>query len=144
MSSFSSDLGKGVRPEGTDTRGVPLRIIVVDDHLITRRLIVQAVKSAGYKVVAEAEDGRAAVELFTSLKPDIITLDIKMPIMDGFEALKAIRKIDPEAKVVMLTNEKHEDIVTAILKAGANGYIVKPVNRERVLKKLRAARGLPP
>ncbi|MBT3273054.1 MAG: response regulator [Spirochaetales bacterium] len=126
--------------EGVDSRGLPIRVLVVDDEAITRKLIIQVLKSVGYEIIAEADNGLAGVEYFKTFKPDIVTLDVKMPVMDGPTTIKKILQVDPNATVVMLTNENDRDTVTELLKLGATDYIVKPVNRERILEKFRNVR----
>ncbi len=126
--------------EGVDARGLPVRVLVVDDEAITRKLTIQILKSVGYDIVAEAENGFIGVEYFKTFKPDIVTLDVKMPVMDGPTAIRKMLQIDPSATVVMLTNENFRDTVAELLKLGATDYIVKPINRERILEKLRSVR----
>jgi two-component system chemotaxis response regulator CheY len=127
-------------PEGLDTRGLPVRVLVVDDEEITRKLIIQVLKSVGYEIVGEAENGSIAIDLFRQQKPDLVTLDVRMPTMDGYSTLIQLKRIDENANVVMLTNENDRDTVTKILGAGAINYIVKPLKRQVLLEKLREAR----
>lgn len=133
---------KAPKPEGWDAQDRPVRVLVVDDELIVRKLVTQVLKSAGYEIAGEAGDGRRAVEMYRMRRPDIVTLDVQMPIMDGFEALEQIRQADPKAVVVMLTNRMEKELVTRILKAGARDYIIKPIDRKLILAKLRKIRGL--
>ncbi len=134
---------KAPKPEGFDSQWRPLRVLVVDDEVIVRRLVSQVLRSAGYEVVGEAENGRRAVELFKAHRPEIVTLDVEMPLMDGFEALTQILHLDQKALVVMLTNQTEKETVTRIIGAGAKDYIVKPIDRKLILAKLRKARGIP-
>ena len=124
-------------PEGYTKKGNPIRILVVDDEQLTRRLIVQVLKSVGYEIIGEAENGLHGVELFKMYKPDIVTMDVRMPQMDGIAALKQIKEINKDAVVVMLTNENDSDTVAELLKSGAANYIVKPVKRDLILEKMR-------
>jgi two-component system chemotaxis response regulator CheY len=131
------------KPEGFDDQWEAVRVLVVDDELIVRKLISQVLRSAGYEIVGEAEDGRRAVEMYKKLRPAIVTLDVEMPIMDGFDALQGILHINPKATVVMLTNRSEKETVSKIIDAGAKDYIVKPIERKLILAKLRKIRGVP-
>ncbi len=127
-------------PEGYTKKGTPIRVLVVDDELITRRLIIQVLKSVGFEIVGEGENGLHGVELYKMYKPDIVTLDVRMPKLDGIEALKRIKEINENAVVVMLTAENDSETVTELIKLGAMNYIVKPVMREVILDKMRAVK----
>lgn len=135
-------LPKPRKPEGYDSQWRPIRVLVVDDEIIVRKLVSQILKSAGYDVVGEAGDGKRAVEMYKMLRPEIVTLDVEMPYLSGFEALGQILKINPKALVVMLTNVKEKYLVAKIIDAGAQDYIVKPVKRQVILAKLRRLRGV--
>jgi len=135
-------LPKVRKPEGFDVQWRPVRVLVVDDEVIVRKLVSQVLKSAGYEIAGEAGDGKRAVDMFKMLHPDIVTLDIEMPFMDGFAALEQILTINPNALVVMLTNQKEKHLVAKIIKAGAKGYILKPIKRQLILAKLRLIRGV--
>jgi two-component system chemotaxis response regulator CheY len=128
------------RPEGVDKLGRSFKVLVVDDEIIVRKLIIQVLKSAGYEIVGEAGDGKRAVEMYQRLRPDIVTMDVEMPYLDGFEAMKQILARDPKAVVVMLTNRKEKHLVARIIDAGAKDYIIKPINRRTVLDKMRKLR----
>jgi two-component system chemotaxis response regulator CheY len=121
----------GVKPGGT-----PWRILVVDDEIIIRNVMVRLLKSVGFNIVGEAANGIEAVRLYNSENPELVTMDVVMPKMDGLTALKQILKLDEKAKVIMLTNETEKELVTSILKAGAKDYIVKPIERKLVMEKL--------
>ena len=131
------------KPEGYDAQWRPVRVLVVDDEEIVRKLVSQILKSAGYEVAGEAGDGKRAVDLYKMLHPDIVTLDVEMPFMDGFEALRQILKMNSKAVVVMLTNVKEKQVVAKIINAGARDYIIKPIKRQIILAKLREIRGIP-
>ncbi len=134
---------KAKKPEGYDKKlGRLVKVLVVDDEVIVRKLLSQVLLSAGYEIVAEAGDGRRAVDLYERYRPDIVTLDIEMPYLDGYAALEQILKIDPKAAVAMLTNQKEKHVVARILNAGAMDYILKPINRRVILAKLRRIRGV--
>jgi two-component system chemotaxis response regulator CheY len=88
----------------------------------------------GFEVVGEASTGAESIELFKSLKPDLVTMDITMPEMDGIEALKEIRAIDPQANVVMCTAMGQKNMVVEAIQAGAKDSIIKPFQAERVVE----------
>jgi len=138
--SKSPSIPRTKNPEGYDEHGKPVRVLVIDDELLTRRLVVQVLRSVGYDVVTEGENGRVAVQLYDKYKPDIVTMDVRMPVLGGLEALKEIKKKHQNATIVMLTNENSKDTVKELILAGASGYIVKPVDRTLVLDKLKEVR----
>ena len=112
------------------------RVLVVDDAAFMRLSIKTMLEKNGFQVVGEAENGRVAIKKFVELSPDIITLDITMPDMDGIEALKSIRKLNPEAKIVMITAMGQECMVKEAIIAGAKGFLVKPFKEEAVVSAL--------
>jgi len=117
-----------------------LRIMVVDDSIMLRKNVINILELLGYEVVAEAGNGYEAIEKYKLLKPDIVTMDISMPmeqgIKDGIEALKHIIKYDKDAKVIMVTAHGEEEMVMDAIKLGAKGYMLKPVNKEKMLEVL--------
>jgi CheY-like chemotaxis protein len=124
------------KPIGISNNGFPIKVFVTDDEFPHRRLMVQLLKSVGFNVVAEATNGEEAIYYLGIHKPDLLLMDFHMPRKDGLETLKEIRATNKDLKVVMFTTETEKDQVTEVLKAGANGYIVKPIDRDLVLKKL--------
>ena len=108
------------------------RILVVDDAAFMRMMIKDILTKNGYEVVGEAADGVQAVERYQELKPDLVTLDITMPEMDGITALKKIKEIDPQAKVIMCSAMGQQAMVIDAIQAGAKDFIVKPFQAERV------------
>jgi DNA-binding NarL/FixJ family response regulator len=108
-----------------------IRLVVVDDHALFRRGLVSLLdEMSEFLVVGEASNGQDALGLVESANPDIILLDINMPILDGIQAITAIRKIRPEQKILMLTiSQNDEDLIGAIV-AGANGYVLKNTEPE--------------
>ena len=88
----------------------------------------------GYEVVGEAANGAESVEMYKQLKPDLVTMDITMPEMDGISALKAIKALDPNATVVMCTAMGQKNMVVEAIQAGAKDFIVKPFQPERVME----------
>ena len=107
-------------------------IMVVDDAAFMRMKCAKLLAENGYEVV-EAETGAQAVEKYQSAKPDGVLLDITMPDMDGLSALKELRKLDPGARVAMVTAMGQQSIVMEALKSGASDFVVKPFDAERVL-----------
>src|SRR5467141_1779611 len=103
-----------------------LRILVADDHELVRRGIQELLRArGGWKVVAEAVNGREAVEKANELKPDVAILDISMPDLDGLQATRQIRETAPRTSVVVLTMHESDQMVRRILDAGALGYVLK-------------------
>ena len=101
------------------------RILVTDDAAFMRMQLKDMVTKAGYEVVGEAENGNAAVELYQKLHPDLVTMDITMPEMDGVSAVKEIRKIDPNAKIIMCSAMGQQNMVLEAIEAGAKDFFGK-------------------
>ena len=112
------------------------KVLIVDDAQFMRMRCTKLLEKNGFEVV-EAENGRHAVEVYQQAKPDAVLMDITMPEMDGLDALKEIRQMDPAARVAMLTALGQQGIVIEAIKAGAKDFIVKPFGRIRVLDALR-------
>ncbi|HBT47467.1 MAG TPA: two-component system response regulator [Peptococcaceae bacterium] len=117
------------------------RVLVVDDAAFMRMMIKDILTKNGYEVAGEAENGAKAVELYQELKPDAVTMDITMPEMDGIAAVKAIKKMDPEAKIIMCSAMGQQLMVMEAIQAGAKDFIVKPFQQERVLQALKKVLG---
>mgnify|MGYP001133449054 CR=1 FL=1 len=111
-------------------------VLIVDDAAFMRVTIKNMLEKNGYSVIGEAENGKVAVVKFNELKPDIVTLDITMPEMDGLAALKAIMQINGDAKIVMLTAMGQQGMVKEAVMSGAKGFIVKPFKEETVIAAL--------
>jgi two-component system chemotaxis response regulator CheY len=109
------------------------RLLVVDDALFMRKLICGVAAEAGWQVVGEAGNGVEAISLYQQHRPDLVTMDLVMPVMGGLEALRQIRAIDPEAKVVVVTALDQKQSLMDSIRDGAIDFIVKPFERERVL-----------
>jgi DNA-binding NarL/FixJ family response regulator len=104
----------------------PMRVLVADDHEIVRRGLCSLIEGQpGWKVAAEAADGREAVEKTRELKPDLTVMDISMPSMNGLEATRQIMKDCPESKVLVLTVHDSDPLIREVLDAGARGYVLK-------------------
>lgn len=110
------------------------RVLIVDDAQFMRDLLRDIFEQAGWEVVGEAENGKQAVEQFQLLKPDLVTMDIVMPLRSGIEALSDIIASDPGARVVMCSALGQESMVMEAVKAGAKDFIVKPFQPEQVLR----------
>jgi two-component system chemotaxis response regulator CheY len=109
------------------------RLLVVDDALFMRKLICGVAAEAGWEVVGEASNGAESLALYQQLRPDLVTMDLVMPVMGGLEALRQIRAIDPEAKVVVVTALDQKQALMDSICDGAIDFIVKPFDRQRVL-----------
>ena len=116
-------------------------ILIVDDAAFMRMIIKDILTKAGYEVVGEAADGKEAVSLYTSLKPELVLLDITMPEMDGIDALKKIMQQDRNAKVIMVSALGQSSMVIESIQAGAKDYIVKPFQADRVIESVRKVIG---
>lgn len=113
------------------------RILVVDDAAFMRMMIKDILRKGGYEIVGEAEDGAKAIEKYGELRPDLVTMDITMPDMDGIVAVKEIRKIDPEASIIMCSAMGQQAMVIDAIQAGAKDFVVKPFQPDRVLEAVR-------
>ena len=138
---MSSDRPRMPRPNAGDgpTREEATtmkRLLVVDDALFMRKLICGVAAEAGWEVVGEAANGEEAVALYEQLKPDLVTMDLVMPVMGGLEALRKIREVDPEAQIVVVTALDQKQALMDSIRDGAIDFIVKPFERERVLNLL--------
>jgi two-component system, chemotaxis family, chemotaxis protein CheY len=110
------------------------RIMIVDDAAFMRMMIKDILTKNGYEIVAEAADGAQAVEKYKEHQPDLVTMDITMPEMDGIAALKEIKQINPNAKVIMCSAMGQQAMVIDAIQAGAKDFIVKPFQADRVLE----------
>jgi len=110
------------------------RILIVDDAAFMRMMIKNIVSKNGYEVVGEAENGQVALELYKQHKPDLVTMDITMPEMNGIEGVKAIRSVDPNANIIMCSAMGQQAMVMEAIQAGAKDFIVKPFQQDRILQ----------
>jgi len=124
---------EGISPEGT-----PYRVIVVDDSMFIAKQLGQIFTSEGFEVAATAGDGAQGLQKYKELAPniDIVTMDITMPVMDGVSALEKILEFDKNANVIMVSALGKEDVVKKCLLMGAKSYIVKPLDRKKVLERV--------
>lgn len=114
--------------------GSQISVLIVDDSLAFRRLLKRILESAGYKVVAEVTDGSIAVSKYAELLPDVVTMDITMPEMEGDVAVDAIKRNHPEANIIMVTSLGHKELVQKCISKGAKGYILKPITDKQIPK----------
>jgi two-component system, chemotaxis family, chemotaxis protein CheY len=112
------------------------RLMIVDDASFMRVTIRRMLESYDYEVVAEAADGKEAIEMYKKFKPDVTTMDITMPNMTGIEALKEIKLFDKDAKIVMVSAMGQEGLIREAVINGASSFIVKPFQKNKLLEVL--------
>ncbi|HAR84210.1 MULTISPECIES: response regulator [Clostridium] len=117
------------------------RVLIVDDATFMRMMVKDILEKNGYEVIGEANNGIKAVEIYKAENPDIVTMDITMPEMDGIEAVKQIKAFDPSAKIVMCSAMGQQSMVMDAIKAGAKDFIVKPFQADRVLEAIKKVLG---
>ncbi|MGL4798669.1 MAG: response regulator [Cellulosilyticaceae bacterium] len=117
------------------------KVLVVDDAAFMRMMIKDILSKNGYEIAGEAENGLKAIEKYKELSPDLVLMDITMPEMDGIQAVKNIKAIDPAAKIVMCSAMGQQAMVIESIQAGARDFIVKPFQAERVLEAVRKVVG---
>jgi two-component system chemotaxis response regulator CheY len=125
-------------PEGVKPEGGSYRVLVVDDSMFIAKQLGQIFTSEGFEVAGTAADGAQGVEKYKELYPniDLVTMDITMPVMDGVSALEKILEFDKQATVIMVSALGKEDVVKKSLLMGAKSYIVKPLDRKKVLERV--------
>jgi DNA-binding NarL/FixJ family response regulator len=122
------------------SEGGAIRVMLVDDHLVVRRGLRGFLELLrDIEVVGEAEDGAQAVALADRLRPDVILMDLLMPVMDGLTAIAEIKKAQPEVEIVAVTSFIEEEKVVAALEAGASGYLLKDAEPDEVANAIRKA-----
>jgi len=109
-----------------------LNILVVDDSLIIRKTLTTELEKMGHTVVATAKSGKEAISLYAEHMPDLVTMDITMPIMSGIDALKEIKKNYPDVNIIMVTSHGEEKLVMDAITSGAKGYVLKPISEEKL------------
>ena len=117
------------------------KVLIVDDAAFMRMMIKDILEKNDFQVVGEASNGLIAVDLHKKEKPDVVTMDITMPDMDGIEAVKEIKKFDPNAKIIMCSAMGQQSMVMDAIKAGAKDFIVKPFQADRVLEAIKKVVG---
>ncbi|MDR1362522.1 MAG: response regulator [Spirochaetaceae bacterium] len=125
---------EGLKPDGSGA----YRVLIVDDSMFIAKQLGQILTSEGYEIAATASDGAQGVEKYKTLHPniDIVTMDITMPVMDGVSALEKLVEFDKNAKVIMVSALGKEDVVKKCLLLGAKSYIIKPLDRKKVLERI--------
>ncbi|MFZ7103309.1 MAG: response regulator [Peptococcaceae bacterium] len=114
-----------------------VKVLIVDDAKFSRVMLKDILtKYAGLEVVGEAENGLEAVRKYLQLRPDLVTMDITMPEMDGIEALKQIRSFEPRCKIIMCSAMGQKEMIVEAIESGARDFIIKPFIKERVLEAL--------
>ena len=126
------------KPEGQKPDGSKYKVLIVDDSMFVTKQISQILTSEGFDVVGTASDGQEGFEMYKEQYPnvDLVTMDITMPKMDGVTALEKIIEFDKDAKVIMISALGKQDLVKKSLLIGAKNYIVKPLDRAKVLERI--------
>lgn len=109
------------------------KILIVDDAKFMRTTLAAILTENNYEIVGEAHNGEEAINLYKQTNPDLVTMDITMPVMNGIDAIKAIMKIDPQANIVVCSAMGQQKIVVEAIELGARDFIVKPFDNQRVL-----------
>ncbi len=125
-------------PEGSKDDGTPYRVLIVDDSMFVAKQINQILTSEGFEIAGTASDGEEGFEKYKELYPnvDLVTMDITMPKMDGVTALEKIVEFDKDARIIMISALGKQDLVKKSLLIGAKNYIVKPLDRKKVLERV--------
>ena len=135
---IADQIGKK-KPDGLKSNGEPFQVLVVDDSATMRKIVGQHLIAEAYEICGEASNGAEAIARYKELGPDVVTLDINMPDVDGLSALKSILEYDRKACIVMLSSEGQRGTVIDAIKMGARGYIVKPPDKARLCEKVKFA-----
>ncbi len=112
------------------------KILIVDDSRTTRKILRKILEDQGYTVVAEAANGEEGVAQFKKHNPQVTTMDITMPVLDGIEALRQIKDCDPNAKVIMISAAGQKHKVMEAMKAGATEFLTKPLVEDEVIERV--------
>lgn len=107
-------------------------VLIVDDALFMRVAVGNMFKEWGFEIVGEASNGREAVELYNQYKPDLVTMDITMPVMSGLDAVKEIKPAHPDANIIMMTALGQQRIIVEAIEAGAKDFITKPFEKNQL------------
>jgi len=122
---------------GTGSRRI--RLILADDHRMLRDGLRLSMEDAGFDVVGEAGDGEEAARMVSALNPDVVLMDVTMPLLDGIEATRLVRQRSPGTQVIMLTMHGESDVMARAIQAGATGYLVKDCSTEEIAAAVRMA-----
>ncbi|WP_252231550.1 response regulator [Clostridium sp. ZBS15] len=117
------------------------KVLIVDDAAFMRMMIKDILEKNDFEIVGEASNGAVAVEMYKKDKPDVVTMDITMPDVDGIEAVKQIKEFDPSAKIIMCSAMGQQSMVMEAIRAGAKDFIVKPFQADRVLEAIKKVLG---
>lgn len=128
---------KGIKSDGS-----AIRVMAVDDSSITRKMIKKALEPEGFIVAGEAGNGKEAVDLYPGIKPDVITMDVTMPVMDGLDAALAIKKIDPLQKIIMISAMGDNDIIANARQRGIDDFCFKPFKADDLVNKVLQVLGI--
>jgi DNA-binding NarL/FixJ family response regulator len=118
---------------------VSVRVLLVDDHPVVRDGMRAVLEGAGFVVAGEAGDGKRALAVYPSARPDVVLMDLRMPVMDGVTATTKLRELDPAARVLVLTTYDRDGDIARAMQAGASGYLLKDAPREDLHRAVRAA-----
>ena len=116
-------------------------VLICDDAIFMRTMISDILQQSGFEIIGEAETGAEAVAQYTKLRPDLVTMDIVMPDMGGIDAVRAITKVDPNAKILMCSAMGQQALVVEAIQAGAKDFVVKPFQPSRVLEAVQRVLG---
>ncbi len=117
----------------------PIRVLIADDHAVVREGTRELLeRDPGLQVVAEAEDGQQAVDLAARLKPNVVVLDLALPVLNGVEAARQIRDVSPDSHILVLSAFDDDDFVQAVIQAGATGYLLKTAHASEVVNAIHA------
>lgn len=119
---------------------MPIRILIAEDQLLVRQGLAALLKAEDVQIVGEAEDGAAAVDMAKSLRPDIVLMDLSMPVLDGVEATRRLKRAAPQVRVLILTVANCERRVAEALAAGADGYALKRLGHEELMAAINSVR----
>lgn len=111
-----------------------IRMLVVDDSLFMRQMLKNILPKDKFEIIGEASTGREALERYKELNPDLVTMDITMPDMDGIQAVKEILKLNSEAKIIMCSAMGQKPMIKEALEAGAKDFIIKPFDKDKAIK----------
>ncbi len=120
---------------------MPIKVLFVDDSAFMRGILKGIILKDPYVLAGEAENGREGIEKFQELKPDLVTMDIVMPEMDGIDAVKGIRERNPDARIIMVSAMGQQSMVIEAIQAGARDYIIMPFQPPRVHEALKRVMG---
>lgn len=112
------------------------RVLIVDDAAFMRLSLKNILEKCGFEVVGQAENGVKAIQLYRQLKPDLVTMDLTMPELGGIDAIKMIKMIDKDARIIVISSMGHETSVKEAIVAGAISFITKPFNEQVIFKQL--------